>query len=78
MLRWTYKEFFDRYRMLLPWRRVRPNDVYRMCETILTNVIKVRVCWSLLPGNLICHMRVVTSITLVLFYFNSVVRLCIK
>ena len=40
-IRWTYKEFFDRYRMLLPWRRVRPSDVRRMCETILTDVIKV-------------------------------------
>jgi len=42
-IRWTYKEFFDRYRMLLPWQRVRPSDVRRMCETILTDVIKVGV-----------------------------------
>ena len=39
--RWTYKEFFDRYRMLLPWRRVSPSDVRRMCEMILNSVIKV-------------------------------------
>ena len=49
--RWTYKEFFDRYRMLLPWRRVRPADVRRMCETILSSVIKV--C-TLYVYNYIC------------------------
>lgn len=27
--------------MLLPWRRVRPGEVRRMCEMILNSVIKV-------------------------------------
>ena len=39
--RWLYKDFFDRYIMLLPSGQVRREDVRQMCEYVLQRNIKV-------------------------------------
>ena len=39
--RWTYNEFFQRYRLLLRSGQVRRDDVRQMCEYILHRSIKV-------------------------------------
>jgi myosin-5 len=38
--RCSYDDFFDRYRMLLPWQQVRRNDQVLMCRYILQRCIK--------------------------------------
>ena len=40
--RWTYNEFFQRYRLLLRSGQVRRDDVKQMCEYILQGSIQVR------------------------------------
>ena len=40
--RWTYNEFFQRYRLLLASGQVRREDVRQMCEYILRISIQVR------------------------------------
>ena len=40
--RWTYNEFFQRYRLLLRSGQVRREDVKQMCEYILQGSIQVR------------------------------------
>ena len=40
--RWTYNEFFQRYRLLLSSGQVRRNDQRQMCEYILRKYIQVR------------------------------------
>ena len=39
--RWTYDEFFQRYRLLLHSGQVRRQDVRQMCEYILHKCIQV-------------------------------------
>src|SRR2546428_2779114 len=39
--RWTYQEFFSRYRVLIRGRRSQRIDVKASCESILASVIKV-------------------------------------
>ena len=40
--RWSYDEFFQRYRLLLRSGQVRRDDVRQMCEYILRIAIQVR------------------------------------
>lgn len=39
--RWTYQDFFNRYRMLTYSKNIRRNDMRTTCENILRNLIKV-------------------------------------
>ena len=48
--RWTYNEFFQRYRLLLRSGQVRRDDVRQMCEYILHRSIKVsQICITHIP-----------------------------
>ncbi|XP_057301771.1 unconventional myosin-Va-like isoform X2 [Hydractinia symbiolongicarpus] len=38
--RWTYKEFFDRYRMLIPWKSIDWDSLHGTCHNILSSHIQ--------------------------------------
>ena len=40
-LRWTYNDFFDRYRMLIPWKKINWDSLNDTCNTILSSHIEV-------------------------------------
>jgi len=40
--RWAYNEFFDRYRMLIPWKKINWDSLNDTCNTILSTHIDVR------------------------------------
>jgi len=42
--RWTYPEFYQRYRVLCKFKQIQRNDMRQTCEKVLNGLINVSVC----------------------------------
>lgn len=70
--RWTYAEFFQRYRVLCKQKQIKRNDHRYTCEQVLKQYINVSVCLTLMLHNSrICNCLVIFLLATSLSYLIS-------